>query len=153
MNLWMMASLGSLSLAAAAGPAAPKPALPPALAQAEKAYDDAQIHGDGAALDRLLAEDYTLVNSQGEVETKAQFIQESTAKDFHLEPFVVEEKVEKVWEAGAVLGGLVTLEGTSGGKAFKARLRFADVWRKRGGRWQVVYTGVTRAAPKPRSGP
>lgn len=30
------------------------------------------------------------------------------------------------------------------GKPFTAHFRFADVWRKRNGGWQVVFTEVTR---------
>ncbi|MBU6299506.1 MAG: nuclear transport factor 2 family protein [Alphaproteobacteria bacterium] len=119
--------------------------LPPDLAQAAKQYDRAQMHNDGAALNRLLADDYILVNSHGVVETKAQFIAESTAPGFHLDPFTVRESIVKVWSDGAVLGGLVLASGADGGKKFRVLLRFADIWVKRNGRWQVVYTGVTRA--------
>ena len=132
-----MAAAAVIGAASAAG-------LPPDLAQAAKDYDQAQMHNDRAALERLLADDYTLLNSRGEVETKAQFIAESTAPDFHLDPYVVRDPVERVWKDGAVLGGVVTLSGTDAGSPFTAALRFADVWAKRGGRWQVVYTGVTR---------
>ncbi|MDE2266092.1 MAG: nuclear transport factor 2 family protein [Alphaproteobacteria bacterium] len=122
--------------------------LPPDLARAAHDYDQAQMHNDGAALNRLLADDYTLVNSRGIVETKAQFIADSTAPGFHVDPFVVREPIEKIWNDGAVLGGLVLAGGTDGGKRFSVPLRFADIWAKRNGRWQVVYTGVTRAADK-----
>lgn len=121
-------------------------AMPADLANAAHDYDQAQMHNDRAALERLLAEDYVLVNSRGVVEIKAQFIADSTATDYRLDPFVVREPVERVWNNGAVLGGLVTLSGVSGGKPFRVELRFADVWAKRNGHWQVVYTGVTRNA-------
>jgi ketosteroid isomerase-like protein len=120
--------------------------LPPDLARAARDYDQAQMHNDGAALNRLLTDDYMLVNSRGVVETKAQFIADSTAPGFRLDPFVVREPIIKVWRDGAVLGGLVMLSGTDGGKKFSVLLRFADIWAKRNSRWQVVYTGVTRAA-------
>ena len=136
-----------LAVAAMTG-AATAAGLPPDLAQAAKQYDQAQMHNDGPALQRLLADDYTLVDSRGEVETKAQFIADSTAPDFHLDPYVVREPIERVWKDGAVLGGAVTLSGTDGGKPFKAELRFADIWARRNGHWQVVYTGVTRASIK-----
>ncbi|MFI4963800.1 MAG: nuclear transport factor 2 family protein [Caulobacterales bacterium] len=122
--------------------------LPPDLARAAADYDRAQSSGDRAALERLLAPDYTLVNSGAQVETRAQFIAESTAPGFTLKPFAVEDPVVRVWPDGAVLAGAVTLEGVSDGAPFKGRIRFADVWRKRRGRWQVVFTEVTRI-PKP----
>ena len=119
-------------------------ALPPNLAKAVADYDAAQIKGDGAELKRLLADDYTLVNSSGAIEGKAQLIADYTAPGFKLDPFVVLKPIEKVWTDGAVVGGIATLSGTDGGKHFEVTLRFADIWAKRRGVWQVVYTHVSK---------
>lgn len=123
---------------------APHAMLPPALAKAVAQFDRAQMHGDGAALARLLADDYVLFNSRGLVEDKAAFIHDYTAPGTSMKPFTVEDEVVRHWPGGAVLGGVVTLEGTSGGKPYSVRLRFADIWRERDGRWQVIFTGATR---------
>lgn len=140
--------LAALALAAALS-AAPDPyaALPKDLADAARAFDRAQLTSDKAALSRLLADDYRLANSSGAVEDKAQFIADYTTGGFHLDPFTLEQPITTHWGDGAVLGGLVTYKGRSGGKGFSQRLRFADIWARRNGRWQVVYTGVTRAKP------
>jgi hypothetical protein len=119
--------------------------LPSDLAKAVKDYDTAQINGDRAELERLLADDYTLLNSSGATENKAQIIADYTAPDYKLEPFVVREPIEKWWTNGAVLGGIATLRGTDGGKPFEATLRFSDIWVKRHGMWQVIYTHVSKA--------
>jgi hypothetical protein len=42
------------------------------------------------------------------------------------------------------LAGEVRLKGVDHGKPFQAHFRFADVWRKRDGNWNVVFTEVTR---------
>ena len=60
--------------------------------------------------------------------------------------FTVLAPVENVWNAGAVLGGLVHLKGFSGGSPFPVRLRFADIWGTRNGKWQVIYTHVSKPA-------
>ncbi len=133
-----------LLIAILASPTIRATELPADLAKAVKDYDQAQIKGNRAELERLLADDYTLLNSGGKTETKAQFIAESTAPGFKLEPFAVEDAIEKVWDKGAVMGGVVTLRGTDGGKPFAARLRFADIWAKRKGKWQVIYTHVSK---------
>jgi ketosteroid isomerase-like protein len=119
-------------------------ALPPDLAKAAADYDQAQIKGDGAALRRLLADDYTLVNGACEVSDKAAFVADSTRAGSALQPYVVVNAINRVWADGAVLSGEVELKGTSDGKAFDVRARFADTWRKRDGKWQVVFTEVTR---------
>jgi hypothetical protein len=41
-----------------------------------------------------------------------------------------------------VLAGLVDARGESHGKEFTFRGRFVDVWAKRNGRWQVVFTQI-----------
>ena len=122
--------------------------LPPDLAKAAEDYDQAQIHCDRAELERLLADDYTLVNGAGEISSKAEFVRDSTAPGFSLQPYVVEHAINRVWTNGAVLSGEVILKGTDHGKAFAAHMRFADIWAKKGGKWRVVFTEVTRL-PKP----
>jgi ketosteroid isomerase-like protein len=118
--------------------------LPPDLAQAVKDYDAAQINGDCGQLKRLLAEDYTLVNSSGATENKTELIADNTAPGYKLEPFVVREPIKIVWKNGAVMGGITTLRGTEAGKPFEASLRFSDIWAKRNGIWQVIYTHVSK---------
>jgi len=130
----------SLLLAAAAAAT-----IPADLAAAVHGYDQAQIRGNKAELERWLADDYLLVNSSGQTETKAQLIADYTAPGFKIEPFTIEQPVEKAWGDGAVMGGIATLKGTDGGKRFELRLRFADIWAKRNGRWQVTYTQVAKA--------
>ena len=44
--------------------------MPADLAKAVKDYDEAQIHGNKAELQRLVADDYTLVNSSGRIQTR-----------------------------------------------------------------------------------
>jgi ketosteroid isomerase-like protein len=132
--------IASLLAAAAVATAA----LPADLAKAAHDYDDAQVKSDKAALERLLAPDYVLHNSAGQVQDKASFIADQVAPGYKLEPFVVEEKVEKVMGDAAILGGVARAKGTSGGEPYDVRLRFIDVWAKRGGRWVVVFSQATR---------
>lgn len=120
--------------------------IPKDLRKAVEDYDHAQVNANGAELRRLVADDYVLVNSDGRVQKKADLIADYLAPDYKIEPFTVLEPVEKVWKDGAVMGGLVHLKGISGGKPFEVSLRFADIWAKRNGKWQVIYTHVSKAA-------
>jgi len=142
-----MSKIGWLLLAAlalGAGPALSAP-LPADLGQAIKAYDQAQLTADPGALGRLLADDYLRVSITGANYTKAQFIAERTDPDYRPGPFSVEESITRIWGDGAVLGGVIALSGTDHGARLSGRVHFADVWAKRGGRWQVVYTQLTKA--------
>jgi hypothetical protein len=122
--------------------------LPADLAKAVHDYDEAQVHGDKAELQRLVADDYTLVNSSGRVQNKAELIADYTTPGYKIEPFEILQPVEKVWSDGAVMGGIVDLRGIDGGKPFAVTLRFADIWAKRNGKWQVVYTHVSKPPAK-----
>ncbi len=55
------------------------PPLPADLAAAAHAYDDAQVNGYRAALERLVADDYVLVNGAGQVQDKARLIADYVA--------------------------------------------------------------------------
>ena len=125
--------------------AAASVALPADLAKAAHDYDQAQVKSDRAELERLIADDYQLHNSGGQVQDKASFIADQVAPGYKLEPFVIEEKVEKVMGDTAILGGVAQARGTSGGEPYTVRLRVIDVWANRGGRGVVVFSQATRA--------
>lgn len=118
--------------------------LPPALAAAMHDYDRAQFDNDVAALDRLVSDDFVLVNSNASVENKAQFLADFTLPGFKIEPYVIEQPVHKVWGDGAVVGGLVNLRWTQDGQRHARPLRVAYVWVKRDGLWLATYAQVTR---------
>jgi ketosteroid isomerase-like protein len=120
--------------------------LPADLAAAAHAYDAAQVNGDRAALERLVADDYVLVNGAGQVQDKARLIADYVAPGFKLDPFTIEEPVEKVFGDTALLGGRVNMTGTDGGQRFALVVRFVDTWARRDGQWRVVYSQVTRVA-------
>lgn len=137
--------LAVVSMAGFATAAPPAMSIPKDLAARVHAYDVAQVKGDKAALEDLLADDYVLVNSRGQRESKADLIHDYTKPGFKLEPFVVEEAVELVWADGAVMGGVARIRGVDDGQAYDVRLRFSDIWAKRNGKWQVIYTHASRA--------
>jgi hypothetical protein len=142
MKLFLMLA----ALAAIPGWTAPNYSdLPPDLAKAALAYDEAQLTNDGAALNRLLADDYKLVSRAGTVLDKAQFVAHSTDPNFKLLPFTIEEPLHTVWSDGAVLGGKVNYRSLDYGREGAQLLLFADIWAKRGRTWRVVYTQVSAA--------
>jgi hypothetical protein len=121
--------------------------LPTDLAQAAATFDAAQVAGNAAALGRLLADDYVLVNSHGERESKAEQIGDFTTPGFKLDPLIVEQRIVQLWPGSALLGELATFSGAEKGLRYSARLRFVDVWAKRDGAWQVIYSQAS-AAPR-----
>jgi hypothetical protein len=121
--------------------------LPAELATAATAYDIAQMTSDRAGLERLLADDYTLANSDGKNRNKAEAVADSIVPGNKTTYISITRQVRKVWPDGAVLGGMVDAKGINHGKPYAMRARFVDVWARRGGRWQVVFTLIHDALP------
>jgi len=142
--LSFVAGMGSMLLLVAGLAHASNPKLPPDLAKAAADYDQAQVHSDRAGLEKALADDWILANSAGKTQTRQEFIAESVAPGSSVEPYTVQDETIRVWGDGATLAGLVDYKGKSEGKPFQVRIRFVDVWRKKDGRWQVVYTQAAR---------
>lgn len=114
--------------------------LPLDLAAAATAYDLAQLKADRPELERLLADDYTLAGPNGKNETKAESIADAVAPGRRTTYVAITRQVRKAWPNGAALGGMVDVKGLDRGRAFVMRARFVDVWAKRNGRWQVIFT-------------
>jgi Domain of unknown function (DUF4440) len=117
--------------------------LPADLATAATAYDWAQVKSNRSELGRLLADDYVLIDATGKRDTKSEDIADAISLERKTTFSNLSDQVRTVWTDGAVLGGVVEAKGTYRGKSFAMKARFIDVWAKRNGRWQVVFTQMT----------
>ena len=118
--------------------------LPPDLATALSSYDRAHFQSDLPRLSSLVTDDYVLVNSDASVENKEQFLADFRLPGFKIDPYTREQPLNKVWDSGAVTAAIVRLSWTQDGTKHTRALRYADVWVKKQGRWQVTFTQVTR---------
>lgn len=118
--------------------------LPPDLAKAVNDYHQAHFNNDLPELERLVSDDYVLVNSDATVEDKRKVLADHALPGFKTDPYVMEQPVNQVWDNAAVTAGLVHLSWTLDGKRHTRVLRMAHVWAKRNGQWQARYTQVTR---------
>jgi len=111
---------------------------------AAQAFDDAQLHGDRATLERMLAADYLLVHGSGRVGDRKDFIDGFTDPKSHLEPFQITDRLFlRPSPDTAIVGGEARVRGTDDGKPFSQHFRYSDVFARRNGQWVVVYTQVT----------
>ena len=99
---------------------------------------------DTATLDKIWANDYTFINPQGAVVTKAERLAniKSSATRFK----AIDPQQEKVTTHGdvAIDIGRVTLEGTKySGQESSGEYRYMNVWRKVGGEWQMLANQIT----------
>jgi len=101
-------------------------------------------YNDVDALTALVAGDYVLVNSDGSVENKRQFLADFKLPGFKIEPYVLERRLTKTWSDAALLAGDVHLRWTQDGAHHSRSLRMVHVWARRDGQWRLACTQVTR---------
>ena len=116
--------------------------LPKDLAAAAVDYDVAQFRSNRAELDRLLANDYVLFGTGGRTQTKADSLADAAAPASTNKTVVISQQVKRAWPNGAVLAGMVDASEVRDGKRSAIKARFTDVWAKRQGRWQVIFTQI-----------
>ena len=111
---------------------------------ASHAFDDAQLHGDRALLERMLAPEYLIAHASGRVGDRREFIEGFAGPGHSLEPFTIIEPVFlRVSPDVAIVGGETTFKGTEDSKPFTDHFRYADTLVKRNGQWLVIYSQVT----------
>lgn len=135
----------ALSLLALGTPAiAQSPADNAEVRAAARAFDDAQLHGDRAVLESMLAPDFLLVRGSGRIGDKADFIAGFTDPKSRLEPFeIIDRLFIRPSPDTAIVGAEARVRGTEDGKPFAEHFRYSDTFARRNGKWIVVYTQVT----------
>jgi ketosteroid isomerase-like protein len=105
-----------------------------------KAFED----GDAATLRAGLTADFTLTDSRGAVSGFAQNIDEVERRDPRYDEFRNHGQVVRLYGDAAIVNGITSVRGTSGGEAFAADFRFTDTWVYRDGAWKLAASHATR---------
>jgi ketosteroid isomerase-like protein len=109
----------------------------------EKVWNQAYKLGDVRALDSLLDDRVVLINDDGTVQTKAEFlagIKPSKSQEQQVAP---ESMSVQVFGSTAVATGVFRAKGIEGGKPYLRRERFVDTWVYQGGGWVCIATDAT----------
>jgi ketosteroid isomerase-like protein len=113
----------------------------------EGAWNQAYKSGDAKALDTLLDKDIILVNDDGSVMTKPEFL--ATVKPVGSHSGAQEQQVAPeslsvhVFGNTAIATGVFRAKGVEGGKPYVRRERFIDTWVYKSDRWICVATDAT----------
>jgi ketosteroid isomerase-like protein len=110
----------------------------------EKGWNQAFKLRDTKAIDTLLADEVVLVNDDGSVQNKADFLrfvrQSKPSDEEQVTPESI--KVHVVGEV-AIATGVFQSKGIENGKPFVKHDRFVDTWIKRGGNWVCASASAT----------
>ena len=105
------------------------------------------VDADVAGLERVLTADFTLTLSNGEVNTRADEINELRSGKVHYDVFENYDMLARLYgNDTAVVLGKTHVKGKSDGKPFDRVVQFTDTVIKRDGRWQVAASHVSPVA-------
>jgi ketosteroid isomerase-like protein len=113
----------------------------------EKAWNQAYKLGDRKALDGILDEQIVLINDDGSMQTKAEFlasVRKTNSSSNSQDQQVAPESIKvHVYGNTAIAMGVFRAKGIEGGKPSVRRERFVDTWLFKNGKWVCVATSAT----------
>lgn len=105
----------------------------------EKAWNQAYKLGDTKALGAILDDNIVLIEDDGAVKTKAEFLSTVKAATGNEEQVAPESLVVHIFGKTAVAVGVIATKGKSGVR----RERFIDTWIEKNGTWVCIASDAT----------
>jgi ketosteroid isomerase-like protein len=147
-RLLIAAAIALMPLTAAAQNTPKKePPIEQALLALEQRWATAAKASDGAAVGALLAENFTAIDSDGSMRTKAELV-ERTTKGKWTTATLTDMNVVMHGNTGIVTGVWTGVGTDGGGKAVDGRERWADTWVKAKDGWRCVASASAPLAAK-----
>lgn len=106
-------------------------------------FDRAVVRKDASALGALLTEDFRLIRSHGEIDTKASFLNGFKSPDLTTDPYVVEDFNARLYGDSALVCGRVKMTGTSTGVPFTLTYRYVHTYIRTNDAWKVCNIQIT----------
>jgi len=105
----------------------------------EKARFAAMVSKNYATLDQLLGDELFYQHSNGDVDNKATFIQSIKDGKRLYETITLDSSAVRIYGSTAIINGICSYtQHFADGDPNNRKLRYTDVWIKRGRRWQLV---------------
>ena len=116
------------------------------LMQIERDWTQASLKKDANALDKILADDWTAIDFQGKMITKAQSLADLKSGAASTQTLDLGEMKVRVFGNTAVVTGSDTEKSSYKGKDSSGKYVWMDVFVLRNGRWQPVASETTKVA-------
>ena len=110
------------------------------LTQLVKDLNAALVKADIAFLERVLAQDYVHYRPHGDVENRAQYLQDRKDGRVQFESLVADDIKVRFYGDTAIVTYRSTAKGKDQHGAIDEQLRWTRVFVRRNGRWQLVYS-------------
>jgi len=111
---------------------------------AEKARFEAMIRADLPALDTLLGSDLSYTHTDGDRQTRSQFVAMLRSNELAYLSAQPESVVVRVYGTTVLADGRAHMRVRSGGKEIAFTIRFLEAYVHRRGRWELVAWQSTR---------
>jgi len=118
------------------------------LMKIEKDWSDAFESNDPAAIERFIADDWSIVGPNGKVTDRAAFMDLIKSGALTHSKMDLEDAKVRVYGEAALVTARGISEGTFNGKAFREEERLTDFFVKQNGTWKCVLTHLTRLEKK-----
>ncbi len=115
----------------------------------EREWLDAYQNHDAAAMDRIVADDFTITFPDGTIQTKPQLIEQVRAPRNPNQPepkFLTQNVRWRAYGDTVILVGTVITEVRRGDEVVREQSLYTDTYVKRDGRWQVVASHLSKVA-------
>jgi ketosteroid isomerase-like protein len=109
----------------------------------EKAWNQAYKAGDVKALSAILDNSLVLVEDDGSLKTKSEFLATVKASTGNDEQVAPESLTVRVFGTTAISIGVLAVKEAKGGKTVTHRERFIDTWIYKNGSWICIATDAT----------
>jgi ketosteroid isomerase-like protein len=111
----------------------------------EQQWLDAYIKSDAAFIKNVEADEYTLVEPDGSVTTKAEDVKAVADKKFVLKTATMSDfKCRMLGDNHAVVTVTLKISGTDDGEDISGNFRAMDVFEKKDGKWMAVAAQLTK---------
>jgi Domain of unknown function (DUF4440) len=122
----------------------PSPTVEAELRALNSQVVDMQLRHDVGTARRLLADEYSFIQADGQVTNKAQNIAVIGSPDFICTSLTTAGVEVRVYGDTALVMGRASMKATFQGQDVGGEFRYTDVWVKRGGEWTNVASQATR---------
>jgi ketosteroid isomerase-like protein len=117
------------------------------LTRLSDAWDKAIVRKDEAAIANNMADDFRMIDGDGNVETKQAFVAGIIDPKLTIDPYTVEEFDVRLYGDTALLSGRTHMTGKHEGQPFTSDYRYIDIYVRQTGTWKIVSVQITRIPP------
>lgn len=109
----------------------------------EKLWNQAYKSADTKALDSILDDSIVLINDDGSIQSKKEFLASVKASNAQEQQVAPEFLKVSVHGNVAIASGVLRVKGVEAGKPYTRRERFVDTWLHKGESWVCIATNAT----------